>query len=681
MRTFVEELKKRRVYRVALAYVVAGSALVQLAGTILPAFHAPEWAEQVFLVFVAIGFPVALMFAWGFDIEGGVIKKTRRRGRPPAKASHHVWILGALGFLIAGIGVGVYWSRHAWKTGQQSTVIAEPLDKSIAVLPFQDLSDDKQNAFFTEGIQHEILNNLAKVAELKVISRTSVMQYKSGVRPNLREIARTLGVGHVLEGSVQRSGDRVRVSAQLIDARTDTHIWGDHYDRQLADVFTLESEVAQQIASKLRAKLSPEEQTSIATPPTRDLVAYDFYMRAKAFGDAVIFDARASEHLPEAARLLEQAIARDPQFFLAHCLLSNVYDQLYFFGIDRTAARLALAETTVRTALRLRPDAGEAHLASAAHAYWGYRDYERARRELATAVNLLPNDSFAFELAGYVDRRQGRWTESIQQLQHALDVDPLNLTILHALAYGYERLRRFPEAAAILERAARVAPNDIGTRTQRAGIDLWWRADPAPLQTTLAAILRENPDTARAIASQRFQLALCRRDRNEAREALRSLSSEGFNENGFPYPRAFCEGVIAKLKGEQAAAQAAFKQARTEMDKVVRQQPDYAEAVSVLALIHAALDRKKEAIAEARRALELLSPEKDAISGEDVLENLVLVYAWTGDKDAALVQLGKAVKLPGLNYGYLRLHPYWDPLRGDPRFEKIVASLAPDAKR
>jgi len=562
---------------------------------------------------------------------------------------------------------------------QNATLNPAP-EKSIAVLPFENLSPDPNNVYFTDGVQNEILNDLARVADLKVISRTSVMQYKSGGMRNLREVAKALGVAHIVEGTVQRTDNRVRVSAQLIDARTDTHIWGDHYDRDLADVFAIESELAEQIVSKLKARLSPKEKNAIEEQPTRDLVAHDLYTRAKAIDQAVIFG--SDPKLADAAQLLEEAVARDPSFFDAHCLLASIYDQLYFFGIDPTPTRLALAEATVQTVFRLRPEAGEAHLASARHFYWGYRDYDRARSELTIAARALPNEPVVFELLGYIERRQGRWKESTLQLQRALELDPLNLSILQGICFTYERLRQFSEARAMLDRALRLAPKDIGLRLHRAAADLWWRADSKPLDLAIKTILREDPKAAESVADQRLYLALCERDPDEASKALTSLSAHGYYDNGFLYPHAFCEGLVARLCNDDVLANDAFTRSRAEVDRIVRQQPTRAETLSILGLIDAALGNKEEAIREGQRASELLPLKTDSINGEILIENLATIYAWTGERDLALAQLTIAAQVPGnLNYGYLRLHPYWDPLRGDPRFKEIVTSLAPGAKK
>jgi TolB-like protein len=549
-------------------------------------------------------------------------------------------------------------------------------EKSIAVLPFENLSDDKQNVYFIDGVHDEILSNLAKVSDLKVISHTSVMQYRTAEDRNLREIAKALRVAHIVEGSVQRVGDRVRVSAQLIDARSDTHVWAEHYDRQLADVFALESELAEQIVSRLKAKLSPQEKAAIEEQPTNDLTAYDLYARAKSLQDTIVFDSRYTEHLSEAARLLESAIARDPKFFAAHCLLAAVYDEIFSF--DHTSERLAAAEATVQTAFRLRPDAPEAHLAAGRHWYWGYRDYDRARQELSLAAQSRPNDPLVFELSGFVDRRQGRWQESTRELQRALELDPLNLNILQAICFSYERLRRFSDAAGILDRALQLAPSDVGMRVRRAGLELWSRADPKPLHSTIQSIIQQDKNGMENVALDRLQLALIERDWKEAGEALGSLRTEITYDEGFPYPRSYFEGLIARFRGDKPNAQKALNQARAALEKLQPQQENYAEALAVLGLVDAALGNKARALAEGRRAFDLLPPQKDAINGEIVAEILVMTYIFAGEKDEALNQLETLTRLPGgLNYGNLRLHPVWDPLRDDPRFNKIVGYLAP----
>ena len=682
MKTFVQELKNRRVYRVAIAYIVGGSAAVQVAGTVLPMFHAPLWAQQVFIVLIATCFPMVLVLAWSFDVKAGTIRKARSgRGRSAAANDRRLWILAGTGSVVAVFALALYWFWHPWATDTRGErpVTASIGPKSIAVLPFDNLSDEKENAYFTEGVQDEILTHLAKVADLKIISRTSVMQYKSGIPRNLREIAKELGVAHILEGSVQRVRDRVRITAQLIDARTDVHLWAEHYDRELADVFRIQTEVAEKVVIQLKARISPDERAAIEEQPTRDLMAYDFYLRAKNRIDAIAFSAVGSkENLLEATHLLEKAVTRDPTFLKAHYQLARAHDQIYFAGIDHTPARLALAESAVQTTLRLRPNSGEAHLARAQHLYWGYRDYDRAREELDIAMRALPNEPLALILAGYIDRRQGRWKESIEEMERALELDPRNISILQQISLSYDRLRRFEDTVAVLDRVLSIAPNDLNTRIRRGWVDVALRADSRALHATFEAIIGHDPRTAAAVADEWIRLACYERDSDSASRALAAMPSEGVEIAGTHFPKEWYAGLVARGFGESEGARGAFTIARGEVEKIVREQPNYAEALSLLGMIQAGLGRKEEAIAAGKRALELLPVSKDAMSGPALIEHLAVIYAWTGEKEQACAQLAVLSTIPSeLNYGELRLDPSWDSLRGEPCFEKIVASFAP----
>jgi TolB-like protein len=409
--------------------------------------------------------------------------------------------------------------------------------KSIAVLPFENLSDDKQNAYFADGVQEEIRTNLAKVADLKVISRTSVMQYKNGVQHNLREIANALGVAHILEGTVQRAGDRIRVSAQLIDARTDAHLWAEHYERNLADVFEIENELAEQIVSQLKSKLSPKEKAAIEEQPTSDLAAYDLYLRAKLLIEKAVFNEPKDSMLLEAIRLLEQAVARDPTFVLAYYQLAHAHDQMYLLEFDHTQNRLDLANAAIQSVKRLRPDSGEAHLALAKHLYWGYRDYDRARRELAAARRALPNDPLPFLLTGYIDRREGRWDKATHNMERAVELDPQNFFTLQQIALTYTVLRRYADVAATLDRAVALAPKDVSVRVQRANVDLDWRADTKPLDSTIQAIIADEPAAIKLVVDQWLLLALWERDSSAAGRALSLLDANGCHSD-MPFPRA-----------------------------------------------------------------------------------------------------------------------------------------------
>src|SRR6266567_1049787 len=672
-RNFFAELKRRNVYKVAIAYAVVAWLLMQAASILFPTFEAPPWTMKVFVAVIALGFPIALVIAWAFELTPEGLKRTEFADELPKKSSRNrAWIYVVI---IAGaISVGVFFFGRYTSSKQSAELPA----KSIAVLPFENLSSDKENAFFTDGVQDEILTDLAKIADLKVISRTSVMQYKNRSSRNLPEIAQALKVAHVLEGSVQRSANRVRVSAQLIDARNDTHVWADKYERELADVFAIQSEIAEKIADQLQAKLSPKERSAINERPTSDLAAYDLYLRAKELIYGINpFPER--ENLFKMVQLLDQALARDPAFLLAHCLLVYAHDVIYFDNHDHTETRLALAETSVRAAVRLQPDSGETHLAQAIHFYWGYLNYDRAREELAKAEHALPNNTRIFWFLGLIDRRQGRWNEAIQNLERAVDLDPQNQTTLGDLEETYFKLRRYEEAITVAYRALALQPRSAFLRGFPAWIGVEAGANMAPLRATLNTIEAEGPASAAEVASPSFELALRERDPAGAARAMANIPSEGYiKEADYPVPHAWHEGLPAKLRQDAPAAHAAFTAARAETEKLVRAQPGNAKPLSALAFIDAELGDKEKAIREGRTACDMLPVVKDAISGVTLSTNLARIYALTGEKHLALEQLDIVSKIPyGPSYGELRLDPYWDSLRGDPRFEKIVASLAP----
>jgi TolB-like protein/class 3 adenylate cyclase len=603
------------------------------------------------------------------------------------------WIIAAAVILIAALIAGaVLWSRRSAPTtnvaaapsvspaSPAATETAAVSEKSIAVLPFDNLSRDPDNAFFTDGVQDEILTDLARVADLKVISRSSVMQYKSEVARDLRKIGRELGVAHLLEGSVQRAANRVRVNAQLIDARNDAHLWAQTYDRDLADVFAIQSEIAKAIADQLQAKLSPNEKAAIERAPTSDVIAFDLYSRAKDLIISSSFSAIARKNLEDAIQLLNQALARDPSFVLAYCEIAVAHDQLYFTtGVDHTAERLGLAQAALDAALRLRPDAGEAHLAQAEHLYRGYLDYDGALKELEIARQSLPNDPRIPELTGYILRRQGKREEGLRYVQRALEIDPRNFGMLQQIALGYWYLHRFPETIAALDRAKAIKPDDAEVRAARAVVDLDWKADTHPLHQTLEEIRRNNPAAMPKIADSWLLCALAERDSGAAALALSALGDSTFGDNATQFSGKFGEGLVGRMMHKEAKARAAFLAARDEQQKRVNEQPGFGPPLSILGLIDAALGRKQEALAEGRRAVELLPVAKDATNGPDMIRHLAIIAAWLGDKDMACEQLAKSNPMEGYGstYGRLKLLPWWDPLRGDPRFEKIVASLAP----
>jgi len=565
-------------------------------------------------------------------------------------------------------------------TAPAPTAIAE---KSIAVLPFENLSEEKANAFFTDGVQDEILTDLAKIADLKVISRTSVMQYKSGLARNLRKIGEELGVAHVVEGSVQRAANKIRVNAQLIDARNDAHLWAQTYDRDLADVFAIQSEIAKAIADQLQAKLSPTEKKAIEQPPTTDLAAFDLYSRAKSLLLTGNFSATNESNVHKAIELLNEAVKRDPLFFDAYCQLAYAHETIYaVFGTDHTPARLALAEAALQAATRLRPDAAETHLARANYLYFGRRDYDGALAELENVRRTLPNDPGLFELTGYILRRRGQQEEGLRNLQRAVELDPRNFFTLQQIALSYQYLGRYAESIAALDRALSIVPDNVETRASRAEFELYWKGDTRPLHQTIDAILAQGPGAIASAADVWFDCALAERDAPAAERALVALGDNPcWPEGTIILSRRFGEGLLARMTKDEARARTAFETARAEQEKVVQAQPDYGPTLCVLAMIDAALGRKDLALDEGRRAIALTPLEKDVTNASRVIQYFAITAAWAGEKELALQQLETGLRAPMasslLSYGALKLLPFWDPLRGDPRFEKIVASLAP----
>ena len=479
----------------------------------------------------------------------------------------------------------------------------------------------------------------------------------------------------MVEGSVQRSGNRVRVNAQLVDARTDQQLWAQTYDRDLADVFAIQSEIAKAIADQLQAKLSQSEKSEIDRPPTSDITAFELYAQARNV--LAIRNARAN--LLEAADLLNGAIAHDPAFFKAYCQLAHTHDRLYFLGYDHTPARLALAEAAIQAAFRLRPDAGEAHLARAQNLYRGYLDYAGALAELEIAGQTLPNDAGVFELKGYIQRRQGKQEEAVRSLERAIDLDPRNTFTLQQIALSYHHLRRYPEEKSVLDRALAIEPNDVDSKVARAFVDFHWEADIRPLHQVLDSIRATNPAATQSIADGWLICALAERDTGAAKNAVIAAGANPpFTDEAVNFTRPFVEAIIARVAKDDEGARSAFAAARVEQEKTIQAQPNYGPPLCVLGLIDAGLGRKEEALREGRRAVQLLPVEKDAINGIAMVKYLAMIAAWVGDNDLACEQLAVAVHPPSrLTYGQLKLLPFWDPLRGDPRFEKIVASLAP----
>jgi TolB-like protein/Tfp pilus assembly protein PilF len=686
-RTFFTELKRRRVYSVAVAYVVVAWLLIQVATQVFPFFDIPSWVVRLVVLLTIVGFPVSLVCAWAFEmtpegikLEGDIDRRiTRKTGRK----------LTALIVIVAAVAAGVtvfrfLHSQQGIEDAKQRSLAVAIENKSIAVLPFENLSEEKANAYFADGMQDEILINLARIADLKVISRTSVMQYKTDAQRNLREIGQQLGVAFLLEGRVQRAANRVRVNAQLIDSRSDANVWAQTYDRDLADVFAIQSEIAKAIAEQLQAKLSPNEKKAIEQPPTTDLAAFDLYSRAKSILLTASFSVTGDPDLRKAIELLDEAVKRDPSFFDAYCQLAYAHENLYALrGSDHTPARLALAEAAVQAATRLRPDAAETLLARAQYLYYGLRDYAGALAQLEIARRGLPNDPRLFEVTGYILRRRGQHEEGLRNLERAVELDPRNFFTLQQIALSYQFLGRYADSIAALDRALAIMPDNL-TRALRGLFYFCWKADTRPPRQTIDAILAQEPSAIAGSADIWFLCALAERDPAAAERALVALGDNPcWAEGVIILSRSFGEGLLARVTKDEARARTAFEAARAQQEKIVQAQPDYGPALCVLGLIDAALGRKDLALDEGRRAIALTPVEKDVNNGSRVLQYFAITAAWAGEKELALQQLEAGLRAPDasqmLSYGALKLLPFWDPLRGDPRFEKIVESLAPKA--
>lgn len=639
MKNFLAELKRRKVYRIVAAYIVVAWVLIQVVTQVFPFLEIPLWATRLVIVALVIGFPIAVILAWAYDITSSGIIRT-----------------------------------------EEVTPPAEIAEKSIAVLPFENLSDDRENTFFAEGVHDDILSNLARIADLKVISRTSVQPYRTGAR-NLREIGEALGVAHVLEGTVRRFGNRVRVNAQLVSARTDTHLWAETFDRELTDLFAIQSELAERIAKALRANLSPSEEAHLQKPPTRSLEAYDLYVRARdLFHWSGIGDPQ--ENGEQALPLLERALALDPKFALGHYLTSRIHGELYWFGYDKSPARPAKAKEAAETALRLQPELGEGHLALAFYHYYAARDYEAAIRELTLAQRALPNESDVASALGVIERRRGRWEESILHLERARQLDPRNVFTLWNLSETLTYLRRYVEADRLLTEAIAMAPEAHMFPIARAELALRERGDVAPLREALRRVPEEF-DPGGAVTTIAIRLALMERDYDLAERELGSCTQCKYNDVGlcgfvgalddYTVPRDWYVGLIARGRGREEEAARAFTAARERVMTEAMELPNDAKILIMRGLIECMLGRAEEAIALGERATQLLPIAADALDGPLVATNLAAIYALLGHREEAFSCLDKLVRqIGGPTPGTLRVEPQWDSLRGDPRFEQLL---------
>src|SRR3989449_4025626 len=659
MSSFFEEVKRRKVYRVAAAYVIAAGGIIQLASAAFPAWELPNWALRLVIVLLLIGFPIALILAWAFDVTPQGIKSTPALA-PRMQRRRNIVMLVAVGVIVSAVAGFVLLPRAS----------AHKIDKSIAVLPFENLSDEKENAYFADGIQDDVLTNLSKIGDLKVISRTSVMPYR-GKASNLREIGKALGVSTILEGSVRRIGNRVRVNVQLINAENDEHIWAEDYDRDLTDVFAIQTDLAKKITGELQAKLSPAEKALMERKPTENGEAYLAFVQAKNLGCAV----EDFDKLKESEQLYERAVQLDPNFALA-LARSSLLQSWIVHTFDRTSDRREKARALAEQALRLQPDLPEAHLAVGFSYYYGDNNYDAALREFEIAQRGLPNESEAYLAIGAIQRRQGKWTESTVNLEKAASLNPKDSWPLQNLADNYQVLRNFDAANKTIDRGLNMNPDGVGLWETKSKLAIAEKGDFSVAEKAFAAaksVPMTNQEKLRIAGSRAGVFVLERKYQEGLREA-ESLPDDLFHEfQQHLSDKYYLIGFARKALQDQAGAQAAFLKAKEILDLQIKQSPDSPDMHIQLAKVLAHLGEKDAALAEAQRATELLPESKDAFGGPEIAAGVAEVYAILGENDRAIEILDGLLSRPsGVTVQGLKVNPIWDPLRNDPRFQALL---------
>src|SRR5262245_56151591 len=650
---FFEEVRRRKVYRVAAAYVIAAGGIIQFASATFPAWELPDSTLRVLIVCLLIGFPVALMLAWAFDITADGIRVTPD-GTSKRHARLNMILLVAVG-LILSAGAGFFLLPR---------VAAHKIDRSIAVLPFQNLSDDKENAYFADGVQDDLLTNLSKIGDLKVISRTSVMPYRD-MQSNARDIGKALGVATILEGSVRRVGSRVRVNVQLINVANDQHIWAEDYDRELTDVFAIQSDLAQRIAGQLRAKLSPTEKAQIEQNPTENSEAYLAFVEGH---DLLTRPDRLRADTEKAEQLFERATKLDPNFSKAFAALAWVQDWMYH-TFDPTPARKAKAHATAEEALRLEPDLPEGHLALGFYHYYCERDYQGALDEFAIARKSLPNSSEVYFAIGAIQRRQGKWAESTANMEKAASLSPKDAFLLVNLADNYRAVDDFEKAVRLFDRAIAVAPNSVGARTGKAMLAVDLKGDLSEIDKQLVHIQPGAGLDAEGTIGQAYLLMLQRKF-HAAVAILKQLPGDLRTDDR---PKEYLEGALYTFVHEKEHARSAFQRARSILEKAIQEGSGDAMRHMTLAFVLAGLGEKESAIAEGKLAVALLPESQDALDGPKMTLGLAQIYAWTGENDLAFELLERSLTTPaGVTVSSLKLNPVWDPLRADARFHALI---------
>jgi TolB-like protein/Tfp pilus assembly protein PilF len=661
MTGFFEEVKRRKVYRVAAAYVIAAGGIIQLASAAFPAWELPNWALRLVIVLLLLGFPIALILAWAYDITAEGVRATPTVAGPRSHRRRNIIMLIASGVIISAAAGFFLLPR----------VSAHKIDKSIAVLPFQSLSDEKENAYFADGIQDDVLTNLSKISDLKVISRTSVMPYR-GKASNVREIGKALGVATILEGSVRRIGNRVRVNVQLINADTDEHLWAEDYDRDLTDVFAIQTDLAQKIARELQAKLSPTEKAQIERKPTENSEAYFAFLQAH---DLSTRPDKLRPTMEKAEQLYEQATGLDPDFARAFAGLAWVHDWMYH-TYDPSPARREKARAVADTAIRLQPDLPEAHLALGFYYYYCERNYEKALDEFAIAKRSLPNSAEVYMAIASIERRQGKWAESTANFEKAASLSPKDAFILVNLGDNYRANNNFEAADTIFDRAIEAAPNSLTARGEKGKLALDLKGDFSEIEKQLAQMAAWD-DPEKLVTIGRAKILMLRRKFAEAFAILNQLPQEVIHDGTAPVPKASLQGMLYLFQGDKAKAQAAFRRALPVAEQSLHEIPNDAGRHIQLGFILTGLDRKEEAIAEGKRAVELTPESADAFDGPQFTAALAQIYAWVGEKDQALRLVDRLLETPnGVTVPMLKLDPMWDPLRNDPRFQALIDKYA-----
>ena len=652
---FFGEVRRRKVYRVVAAYIIAAGGIIQLASAAFPAWELPSWTLRVLIVCLLMGFPVALMLAWAFDITAEGIRVTPADAATSRSHARRNMILLIACGLILSAAAGFFLLPR---------VAAHKIDRSIAVLPFQNLSDEKENAYFADGIQDDLLTNLSKIGDLKVISRTSVMPYRA-TQSNTREIGKALGVGTILEGSVRRSGNRVRVNVQLINVTNDQHIWAEDYDRELTDVFAIQSDLAQKIAGELRAKLSPTEQAQIERKPTESSEAYLAFVEGH---DLLTRPDRLRADTEKAEQLFERATRLDPNFARAFAAFAWVEDWMYH-SFDPTPARKAKALAAAEEALRLEPDLPEAHLALGFYHYYCERNYQRALEEFAIARKSLPNSADVYLAIGAIQRRQGKWAESTANMEKAASLSPKDAFLLMNLADNYRAANDFENADRLFDRAIDAAPNSVSARTGKAMLAVDLKGDLSEIDKQLVHIQPGAGSDAEGMVGRAYLLMLQRKF-HDAVAILKQLPGDVRSDDK---PKEYLEGALYTFVNDKEHARSAFQRARSILEKGIQEGSDDASHHMMLGMVLAGLGEKDAAIAEGKRAMQLLPESQDALDGPKMTLTLAQIYAWTGENDAALELLERSLTTPaGVTVSSLKLNPIWDPLRSDARFQALV---------